>query len=126
MFNICCNKKNSIGVIDSIENIISNNSEIMVKQLCIHGTKQFTNDKLKIFYKSLGDNIPQYLKYASIVPHYIFCIEYNLDINAICIKFPIYKFYTRNFTIEKSKFNANYQIYPTYNNKGFELLEIIE
>ena len=112
MFNICRNK-----TIDIIKNKTINNSSIVVKQLWVKFPKGFGNpdsfqNRLDVFYKTLGNNIPRYLQYEGTGMQYIFCVDKVLDTTTICTNYGIDRFSTSEFTTEKEKFN--YQLLKKY------------
>jgi hypothetical protein len=52
---------------------------------------------------------------------YIFCVDKDLDTTTICTNYGIDIFSTSEFTTEKKKFNYQHQIYPTYDDREYEL-----
>jgi hypothetical protein len=71
-------------------------------------------------YKAFGENIPHYLPLEGgdfNGPLYMFCVDRNVDFENICEKYN-YRYYPAyKFEVEEDKYNAGYEIRPTYFNK---------
>jgi hypothetical protein len=103
-------------------------TSITVRQLWVKFSKEFGRNldtNIANFYRDLGTNIPRYLVYEGEGIQYIFCVKPELDVNAVCARYPISRYSTSEFITEEARFNSKHQIQPTYDKREFELSEHI-
>ena len=87
-------------------------SMMIVKQLWVRFPYGF--NKYDEFYKSLGDNIPQFSEYEGTGIQKSYCIRKEIDVKDICKKYRITEFSTIDFLTDESKFNNQHKIYTCY------------
>lgn len=88
-------------------------------------TKENIDTKLQNMYKDFGDNIPKYLPYESSKIVYLFCVNQEVDIKSICLKYECEYNGSYKMEIDDSLYNNNYTIHPVYfdKNKSYELVK---
>jgi hypothetical protein len=78
------------------------------------------NDKSRFdaVYDEFGQNIPKYCIYdGGIGSTYLFCVDVNVNITAICAKYNFSIGSLYSIMIDESMYNNSYQIVPNHNYK---------